>query len=583
MSAGLVFPPKQNDGPIHAGRPLRVIIAGGGASGLLMAYKLQRNFDNLEFVIYEKNPDIGGTWYENRYPGCACDNPAHTYVWSFDPNPAWTSTYATSKDIHTYFKGFQSRYSLGGQTRTSHRVASATWSEEKGRWDVTVEDTVTKHIIHDSCQVFINAGGILNNWRWPAIPGIKDFKGPLVHSAAWPENLDLKDKHVGLIGNGSSGIQILPAILPAVSKVTTFIREPTWVAVAGFAGFAARNYTDEERSRFLEDPNELTKFRKWLEHNANKTFPLFLDHSDAQTQMKAYFEMTMKEKIQDQALEDKLIPKWGVGCRRLTPGVGYLESLRDAKTEVVYGEIEKVNETGLKVDNGKEYPVDVLTGFDTTFKPRFPVKGPHGRLLSDDWEKEPRSYLGLAAADYPNYFMFLGPNSPVGNGPVLIAQADYMCKIIKRIQLENIKSVQVKMEAVDDFITYKDKFMKSTVWEQDCRSWYKGNTIGNKVTALWAGSTLHYKECLEEVRYEDYNVKCWGNRFDYFGNGLSRIETFPDADLAYYVRPSDDGPNIGSKFVYEKASLELQGAGGAVVAEKPKETRGEKNKERAHL
>ena len=130
------------------------------------------------------------------------------------------------------------------------------------------------------------------------------------------------------------------------------------------------------------------------------------------------------------------------------------------------------------------------------------------------------------------------------------------------------------MEAVDDFITYKDKFMKSTVWEQDCRSWYKGNTIGNKVTALWAGSTLHYKECLEEVRYEDYNVKCWGNRFDYFGNGLSRIETFPDADLAYYVRPSDDGPNIGSKFVYEKASLELQGAGGAVVAEKPKETRG---------
>ena len=148
--------------------------------------------------------------------------------------------------------------------------------------------------------------------------------------------------------------------------------------MAGFAGFAARNYTDEERSRFLEDPNELTKFRKWLEHNANKTFPLFLDHSDAQTQMKAYFEMTMKEKIQDQALEDKLIPKWGVGCRRLvrivivremgpslsnyrlTPGVGYLESLRDAKTEVVYGEIEKVNETGLKVDNGKEYPVDVL-------------------------------------------------------------------------------------------------------------------------------------------------------------------------------------------------------------------------------
>ncbi|KAJ5222853.1 uncharacterized protein N7469_009093 [Penicillium citrinum] len=547
---------------LNSNRSLRVIIVGAGASGLLMGYKLQRNFDDLDFQIYEKNPDIGGTWYENRYPGCACDNPSHTYVWSFDPNPTWSSTYASSTEIFEYFKRFQFRNNLGEKTKLSHQVIGAKWDDWDGKWNVQIKDVEKNIVAIDSCDVFVNAGGILNAWKWPDIPGLHDFKGKLVHSAAWENDIDLHGKHVGLIGNGSSGIQILPTILPQVSQCTTFIRGPSWVALSGLAGFEPRKFNQEERERFASNPNHLLKFRRLLEHNTNKIFPLFLANSSTQQQSREVFESCMKDALKDPVLEEQLIPKWAVGCRRLTPGVGYIEALKDEKTKVVYGEISRISSNGCIMEDGEEYPVDVLvcaTGFDTTFKPRFPLVGPHGHELADDWKNEPRSYMGVTVPGYPNYYMLLGPNSPIGNGPVLIgieAQADYICKHIKKIQQQGVKSIEVTKDAVDDFIDFKDRFMKDTVWEQDCRSWYKGNTTGGKIVALWPGSTLHYVEALQSVRWEDYKIRCYGNRFNYFGNGMTKVETMPDADLAHYIRNEDDAPIIGSKFTYKKAAPE---------------------------
>ena len=159
------------DKPLNTNRPIRVVIIGAGASGLLMAYKLQRNVDDLDFQIYEKNPDVGGgggTWYENRYPGCACDNPSHTYVWSFDPNPTWSSTYASSKEIFEYFKGFHFRFNLSEKTKVGHQVIGAKWDESTAKWNIDINDTAKDTVIHDLCDVLVNAGGILNAWRWPA-------------------------------------------------------------------------------------------------------------------------------------------------------------------------------------------------------------------------------------------------------------------------------------------------------------------------------------------------------------------------------------------------------------------------------
>lgn len=198
-------------------------------------------------------------------------------------------------------------------------------------------------------------------------------------------------------------------------------------------------------------------------------------------------------------------------------------------------------------DNGVETALDVLvcaTGFDTGFRPPFPVVGRRKNVdLATEWESEPRSYLGLAVHGYPNYFMFLGPNSPVANGPLIFGielEGEYIARFLNRWQKEDIGTFDPKREAVDDFMQQKDAFMPSSVWDGGCRSWYKDPRSG-KVTAVWPGSTLHYMETLSDVRWDDFDVTYNGNRFAYLGNGISQIELDPDADLAYYIRDKDDG------------------------------------------
>ena len=218
----------------------------------------------------------------------------------------------------------------------------------------------------------------------------------------------------------SSGIQVLPAIHSQASKITTFIRTPTWVDPVR----KQHSYSEEERREFETSPDTLLQYRKHQESVANSLFPLFI--SDSELQDRIFKEMTekMKGKLQNETLEQLIIPRWGVGCRRLTPGVNYLETLVSEKVSVVYGDIQRITERGCVSNNGQEYPVDVLicaTGFDTSFRPRFPIIGSSGKNLADVWADEPKSYLGVAAPGFPNYFMFLGPNSPVGNGPVLVA------------------------------------------------------------------------------------------------------------------------------------------------------------------
>lgn len=355
-----------------------------------------------------------------------------------------------------------------------------------------------------------------------------------------------------------------------MQKCTTFIREPTWVSPV--QGLEQHVFSDKERFDFATKPDVLRKYRQDVERGLNGQFGLFLKGTNTNNDTETYFRQQMSEKLQNEYLENRLIPNWAVGCRRLTPGVGYLESLGKENVEVVYGEINEITERGCLCDNGQEYPVDVLicaTGFNTTFKPRFPVVGPSGNNLQDAWADEPRSYWGIAAPDTPNYLIFLGPNCPIGNGPVLSAieaQADYMCKLIDRFQTHNISTFAPKGEAVDDFIEHKNQFMTKTVWQDPCRSWYKGGKPDGPVTALWPGSTLHYIEAMAEVRHDDWDVKYNGNRFAWLGNGYSQTELDPTADWAYYIRDRDDDEPLsrGRKLQLINKSGSVSQSGGEV-------------------
>ncbi|KAM0391278.1 hypothetical protein ACHAPZ_011488 [Fusarium culmorum] len=530
-------------------RKLNIICVGAGASGLFLAYKVQRHFDNFSLQIFEKNPAISGTWYENRYPGCACDIPSHNYTWSFEAKADWSANYASSEEIYDYFKGFSERYELDKYIKLRHQVVGARWDDMEAQWHVQVKDLEKEQITVHKAQVFVNAGGILNSWRFPPIPGIKSFKGPLVHSAAWPqEGLDLAGKTVGLIGNGSSGIQILPAIKDKVGKLVTFIREATWVSPP--LGGDYQVYSKEDKDKFKTDKAAHLTMRKDIEAQTNNQFGMFHRGSKLQTELRKYMLGRMQDRLQNKDLEKVLIPEWSVGCRRLTPGTNYLESLKDSNVQTVYGEITEITPTGVICDDGMgEHPVDVLicaTGFDTTFKPRFPVHGARGAKLEELWKDEPQAYLGIAVDHCPNYFFTLGPNCPIGSGPVLIsieAEVEYIIKMLSKFQKQNVRSFEVREGAVREFNGWVASWMKDSIWAEACRSWYKAGSASGKILALWPGSTLHYLEALREPRWEDWKFSYTPGRnmFAYLGNGHSTEEAM-GGDLSYYISNHDNSP-----------------------------------------
>lgn len=189
---------------------IRIIHVGAGASGLLAAYKARRMLQNYSLICYERNPNIGGTWWENRYPGCACDIPAHTYTYAFEPNPDWSGFYAYSREIQEYLERFYEKYELAPFVKLNTEVVSATWNGDEGKWNVELRSRDASsgetQTFQDWCHVLINGSGVLSKWKWPDIEGLHDFQGQLTHSAAWDPTTDVTDKRVAMIGTGSSSI-----------------------------------------------------------------------------------------------------------------------------------------------------------------------------------------------------------------------------------------------------------------------------------------------------------------------------------------------------------------------------------------
>ncbi|OJD29100.1 fad nad-binding domain-containing protein [Diplodia corticola] len=590
-------PSPRADNPIHNPRPIHIIAVGAGPSGLLLAYKLQRSFTNYTLTIYEKNADVAGTWFENRYPGCACDVPSHSYTYSFWPHRydgagggGPSRVYAGSDEIRRYFTGFADHWGLGRFVECGREVVGARW--DGSSWGVEVRGGGGV-VERDVCDVLVDATGFLNAWKWPRVEGLERWMGRLIHTADWPEDFDYRGKNVALIGNGSSAIQVLPAIQPHVKSLTTFIRSPTWIAPPiGSSG--QREYTEEEKEAFRTQPGALLAHRKEIEDGMNRYFAVFQKNSPEQVTFRAALATSMRQALSPRPdLAAALIPSWSVGCRRFTPGPGYLSALQAANVHVVHptssssspnnnnnnndADVTAISASGrgLVTASGAVHPgpFDALvcaTGFDTSFAPRFPVVNARtGRDLRREWgegNNDARGYLATAAAGFPNYLTVFGPSSPTGNGPVLgamEAQVDYVCRVLDRYQTENWRAFAPKRGAVEEFNEFVDGFMGRMVWSEDCRSWYKKRGAGGRVTGLWPGSMLHFVEALREPRWEDWEIAYEGNRFAWLGNGFSRTEVDPEADLSYYVREEDDG---------EYASREMRRK---VLTNRKKEKKGE--------
>ncbi|KAI0136174.1 hypothetical protein BJ170DRAFT_585 [Xylariales sp. AK1849] len=536
---------------LGARQPIKVIVIGFGVSGINVAHVLgqQIKSSNITLQIYEKNRELGGTWFENIYPGCACDIPAVNYQFSWHPKTDWTSYYASSQEILGYLNDVVSHYKLDSFVKLNHEVTGAWWDEEKGQWKVRIQpNDDAETAFFDYGEILINATGVLNNWKWPAIPGLDKFKNK-VHTAAWDKSLDLTGKTVGVIGNGSSAVQIIPAIYEQVKHMKSFIRSSAWVT-AGFASkFAGENganikFTEEQKKRFAKQPEEYLTYRKEVEREINQNFAMMIKGTTEQIKAEQYSRSDMQRKLKKSPeLADKLIPTtFAVGCRRPTPGNGYLETISDDKCNVIFSSISEISEDGVITEDGATHKLDVLicaTGFDVSFRPRFPVVGTNGLNLRDAFEDSPETYISVMAPDFPNYFMILGPFGPYGHGSVIPAVeviTKHIALVLRKLQTENIKSLMPKKTAVADFKRHREIFLKRTVWDGPCRSWFKLGPKGEAIM-MWPGTRLHFFDVLLNPRWEDYDWKYkLGNRYSYWGNGFTTADAGQDgADPAWYI------------------------------------------------
>ncbi|KAI1121651.1 FAD/NAD(P)-binding domain-containing protein [Nemania abortiva] len=537
---------------IYNERFVRIICIGAGASGICLAYKLKRSFSNFSLTVYDKNPGVGGTWYENRYPGCACDVPSHNYTYSFDPKPDWSSVYPGAKEIRSYFEDFVSRYQLGRFIHTSHLVKRAAWNEEEGEWEVEAQNLETNQVVKSACDILIHATGYLNKPAWPNVTGLGDFKGIKLHSASYDETVDLNGRNVLLIGSGASAVQILPTIQPIVRKVKIIIRTPPWVLVPNISTETSV-FTPDQVEEFVKKPELLMTLRQENERFMNGLFPIYMKNTVLQNQARVLLGSQTKDFLGQYDMAEKFIPEFPVGCKRLIPSAfRFMRALKQANVGVVHSPASSFTSSGCITEDGEHHEADVIicaTGFDTSYVPSYSVTA-SGLNLQTEWSQSIMGYMGVGVSNFPNTFTLLGPYTPVTNGPTLVAieaQADYICSFIDRYQTEPIHSMSPRPSVCEEFKEQVAKAMEMLVWGDKCRNAHNNHKIGARVPTNWPGSTLHYLEAIREPRWDDWDIKYRGNRFAWMGNGISQTDWDPTADLAYYIRQSDDGPHLSRK------------------------------------
>ncbi|WWC89323.1 uncharacterized protein L201_004244 [Kwoniella dendrophila CBS 6074] len=517
--------------PLGMRRKLRVVCVGAGASGINMAYKIQSHMKDVEFVTYDKNSDVGGTWFENRYPGVACDTNSHGYAFTYHLKADWTAIFSPGAEIEEYMRDVVKTYGLSKYIKLNHQVLGATWDAEKAKWHVKVRkgDDPNSEFV-DTCDIFINASGLLNHWKMPDIPGLSKFRGKLIHTAAWPEDLDLKGKKVALIGIGSSAIQVLPQIQPLVESCSIYIRSPTWIAPSR----EGELLSSEQIKRYQDYPEEHLEYCRDLESLANKRFGYITRGSEDQKKLYEAWSNHMQKGLESRPeYYDKLHPTFGVGCRRPTPGPGFLEALTQPNVEAVFSGVDYIDETGLTTNQRDRREFDVIicaTGFDVSFKPRFPVIGIDSINLQEQWSKpeNTKAYLSMFTNNFPNYITVLGPGSPSAQGSIIVSIeriSDYIIKFLNKFQHETIKTFEINKRCLDELNEHMQEQLKLTVWTDNCSSWFKNGNSQGPVIALHPGGRLHFFALLMDPRWEDFNYTYWNkNRYAYWGNGYTLRE-----------------------------------------------------------
>ncbi|KAI1914347.1 hypothetical protein LOZ61_002249 [Ophidiomyces ophidiicola] len=494
-----------------------VVIIGAGISGLCVAIDLIKN--NIHnFVILEKSAGLGGTWRDNKYPGCCCDVFSHLYSFSFEQNPGWSRLYADQQEILDYLRKVAEHYSLYKYIRFSSEVEEVRWDESNSKWCTKVKVIGSKDIEFGeeysiSSDFLVSAIGQLNYPYYPSISGIETFEGKMMHSARWDWSYDLKDKKVGVIGNGATAVQIIPEIAKEVSHLTIFQRTPNWVTPRMDMSVWA-----PLQAIFRYCPPTLWKLRALIMDLREHIHVIFNNPDSTMATMlrDASLKMMHKSLPNRPDLWEKLTPDYPLGCKRILLSDDYFGTLARENVSLETNHIDSITEKGLIID-GVEQELDVIilaTGFRTVeFMHPIKVYGKNGKPLTEIWKGKPRALYGVTVEDLPNFGMLYGPNTNLGHSSIILmveAQSRYILAMIRAIlrarERGEALSITPKLERMEQFNSDLQKELSGTSFASpNCQSWYK--TADGLITNNWSGPVVDYQKLLAKLDWNDFDLE----------------------------------------------------------------------------
>lgn len=489
-----------------AARKLKVLVIGAGMTGLLAGIRLTQA--GVPFEIVDKNADVGGTWFENTYPGCRVDNSNHMYSYSFEPNHAWPQHFSPQPVLLQYFQGIAKKYDLRKHIRFETLVEVVVWDEARSVWRATLKGPGGKTEVIEANAV-ITAVGQLNRPRMPDIEGVGTFEGPAFHSAEWRHDVDLKGKRVGVIGTGASAYQFVPEIAPDVAQLTVFQRSPPW-------GLPVPHYHDSVPENMKWVLEHVPYFDKWYRFYLFwsttegflpmvKSDPTWNGGPGAVSPENAMLREQVIESYRAQMtirpdLLDKVTPNYPIGGKRavLDNGV-WLAALQRDNVELVTEKIARITPKGIVTADGVEHEYDVLiysTGFQASnFLAYLKVKGRGGRDLHETWGGDAKAYLGMTVPGFPNFFITYGPNTNiVVNGSIIFfseCSIRYIVGSLKLLAETGVRAMEPKQAVHDDFNRRVDEANAGWAWgSPNVSSWYK-NSFG-RVSQNWPFGLIDY-------------------------------------------------------------------------------------------
>ena len=479
--------------------PLDVMVIGAGFSGVCAGIKLlEAGISN--FLIFEKSDAVGGTWFDNTYPGAACDVPSHFYCYSFEPNPNWSRVYSPQAEILKYIESCVDKYHLHPHIRNGSKITSLTFNQETGLWLVDFEEGKSVHARH-----IINGFGGLHKPSIPEFTGLDSFNGPTMHTAQWDHSVSFENKNIAVIGSAASAIQVIPELAKVASTLTIFQRTPNYIAPRW-----DRHYSEKEKQRFSRRQWWHRLYRWFIYKRLDLIlYPITRQGSKAGKIGRKRVLQHMRDSINDAAVREKFEPHYAMGCKRILLSDDLFDAVNKGNVVLASEGIEKIEEHGIRDKDGELHDADIIvfaTGFDIDGHIlSIEVSGSDGKSLAEEWREGPEAYCGSCIAGFPNYWMVTGPNTGVGTTSVVYMIEQSVQFIIRMIRAGGINSLKtVKRTAQDAFNADIRAGLAQSVWASGCDSWYITET--GKITTLYPFNAAAFKKQLEESGLEDFDV-----------------------------------------------------------------------------